>query len=140
MSIREQLIGAWRLISQHTEFPDGSIQETRGKNPTGLLMYDVQGNMSVQLMRTDENSGQHYDLREEATFIQEYHAYFGTYSVHEDKSEVHHHIIGAAYPKYRGTTQIRPFTLEDNTLTLRVFWPDGTIRILVWQKLEGKIS
>lgn len=137
MTIGEKLIGTWRLISQHTEFPDGSIKETRGKNPTGMLMYDAQGNMTVQLMRTDEESGKYFDLRKAETFIQEYHAYFGTYSVHEEKSEVHHHIIGAAFPDYRGTTQVRPFTLEGDTLTLRVFWSDGTIRILVWQKLEG---
>jgi Lipocalin-like domain len=140
MTIREQLIGTWQLISQHTEFPDGNIQATRGENPSGLLMYDAQGNMSVQLMRTDEKSGQHFDLREAATFIQEYHAYFGTYSVHEDIGEVHHHIIGAAFPDYRGTCQIRPFTLEGDTLTLRVFATDDTIRILVWQKLEGRIT
>jgi hypothetical protein len=140
MTIREKLIGTWRIISQHTQFPDGTIQETRGKNPTGLLIYDTQGNMSVQLMRTDEDSGKQYDLRKAETFIQEYHAYFGTYAIHEAKSEVHHHIIGAAFPDYRGTTQIRPFTLEGDTLTLRVFAADDTIRVLVWQKLEGQIT
>lgn len=140
MTIREQLIGTWRLISQHTEFPDSSIEATRGENPTGLLMYDTQGNMTVQLMRTDEKSGQHHDLRKPETFIQEYHAYFGTYSVHEDKSEVHHHIIGAAFPDYRGTTQIRPFSLEGDMLTLRVFATDDTIRVLVWQRLLERLT
>lgn len=96
-------------------------------------MYDALGNMSVHLMRTDERAGAYTDLTQLETAMEGYHAYFGTYAVDETAGIVRHHVIGAAYPPYRGTTQVRHYRLEGDTLTLRV--EAGTeVRVLVWRR------
>ena len=133
MSMRERLIGTWLLVSQHTQYPDGRVVVTRGDAPRGVLMYDALGNMTVQLMRTDARAGDYTDLAQIRTAMEGYHAYFGTWDVDEAAGVVRHHVIGAAYAPYRGTTQIRYFALDDERLTLRVEAETET-RLLVWQR------
>lgn len=139
----QALIGTWQLISQHTEYPDGRIEITRGMQPIGILMYDAQGNMSVQLLRTESIDQHHTDLTTFDTAMDEYHGYFGTYEVDEAEKTVYHNIIGAAFPLYRGTRQVRRFELDGDTLTLRshaTIKGDDTSRILVWQRIHGQIG
>lgn len=51
MSLREQLIGAWKLQS-YVEIPvdDSEPFYPLGKNATGIIMYTPDGYMSAQLM------------------------------------------------------------------------------------------
>jgi len=47
----DQLIGAWRLVSIETIRPNGEvIYPYYGKHPQGLVMYDRNGSMSVQIV------------------------------------------------------------------------------------------
>lgn len=133
MTIHHPIIGTWQLVSQHTVYPDGRVVVTRGDAPRGVLMYDALGNMSVQLMRTDAHAGDYTDLSRLDTAMEGYHAYFGTYVIDEAAGVIRHHVIGAAYAPYRGTTQVRHYTLDDDTLTLRV--EAGTEqRVIVWRR------
>jgi len=138
MTVKEQLIGTWRLISQETEFPDGHKEHTRGQNPDGILMYDVFGNMSVHLSRTEEPLNQHTDITVFETVMAEYHAYFGTYEIDEDARIVYHHIVSAVFPPYRGTRQVRHFELDGDELRLYAAATtagDDTKRFLIWHRL-----
>lgn len=141
MTDRERLIGTWRLVAQYTDYPDGRRVETRGPNPVGIIMYDALGNMSVQLMRTDDRAGDYYDLRELATGLEGYHAYFGTYTVDETAQTVTHHIVGAAYPGYRGSDQVRHYAFDGDQLTLTVLATgDDTQRVIVWERLHTTLT
>ena len=52
---REQLIGAWRLVSIETVRPYSEvIYPFYGKHPQGLIMYDRSGWMSVQIRRSPD--------------------------------------------------------------------------------------
>lgn len=139
MSIKEQLIGSWRLISQETRYVDGRREATRGTHPDGILIYDAYGNLSVQLVR----SGEPYETLNLADFdtaMEQYHGYFGTYEVDETAGIVYHHIVGAAFLPYRGTSQVRHFKLEGNRLTLyaEATTPgDDTARYIIWERLDG---
>ncbi len=133
MSMRDRLIGTWLLVSQHTQYPDGRVVVTRGAAPRGVLMYDALGNMAVQLMRTDAQAGDYTDLTQLRTAMEGYHAYFGTWDLDEAAGIVRHHVIGAAYPPYCGTTQVRHYALEGDRLTLRVEAETET-RLLVWRR------
>lgn len=134
-TLKEQLIGAWDLISQYIMYPDGRKVESRGENPIGILMYDANGNMSVQLMRNEEPMLQHTDLTQLDTAMNEYHAYFGTYEVDEEQQIVYHIIEGAMYPPYRGTKQIRHFVLDGDMLYLKnLNTGDETKREIVWRR------
>lgn len=130
-----RFVGTWLLVSQHTVFADGASVPSRGENPVGVIMYDAVGNMAVQLMRTDEYAGDYTDLRDLRTAMSGYHAYFGRYEVDEAAHVVRHHVVGSAYPPYRGTTQVRAYTFVDDTLTLKAQSPDqDATRVLVWRR------
>jgi hypothetical protein len=141
--LKDLLVGTWQLISQGTQYPDGRIEASRGENPQGILMYDALGNMSVQLMRTDHRAADYTDLAQIATAFEGYHAYFGTYDVEETEKIVRHHIIGAAYLPYRGTVQVRHYEFSGEAhhqLILKAAGSDGTTRILLWERVTGRLS
>lgn len=130
-------IGTWRLISQNTHHPDGSITPSRGEQPAGILMYDAAGNMSVQLMRTDDQAQAFTDMQALTTAMDGFLAYFGTYEVDEARQLMMHHLTGASYFGYRGTTQIRQYEFNGDLLTLKALAPDGvSLRVLIWQRVR----
>jgi hypothetical protein len=133
--MKEALVGTWLLVSQHTLMPDGTRVADRGEGAQGILMYDADGYMSVQLMRTDERAGEFTDLSDFRTAMEGYHAYFGRYEVDEAAGIVRHLVTGSAYMPYRGSTQVRGYSLDGDTLTLRSDSKvDGLTRLLVWQR------
>jgi hypothetical protein len=133
MTIQQQFIGTWKLVSQHTHHPDGTVTPSRGENPVGVIMYDANSNMAVQLMRVDDQAPAYTDLATFETAMSGYLAYFGTYTVDETAQTVTHHVVGASYFGYRNTQQVRQYKFEGDTLTLQAESND-TRRVLVWQR------
>ena len=128
-------VGTWLLVSQHSVYPDGTTRPSRGENAAGILMYDQDGNMAVQLMRTDEHATEYTDLSTLKTAMEGFHAYYGRYEVDEEAQIVRHYVIGSGYFDYRGSTQSRHYTFEGDTLTLEANSPfDDSTRVLVWQR------
>lgn len=119
-----EFIGTWKLVSAEYRRANGDTLEMYGAHPIGVLMYDADGNMSVQLMRQDRPrfavadrlGGTPDEIR--AAF-QGYQAYFGTYSVDEAKRTVTHHLQGALLPNWVGVDQVRLYELTENQLQLR---------------------
>lgn len=141
MTAAQQFIGTWQLVSQYNHYPDGECVPSRGKNPQGLLMYDAYLNMSVQLIRTDEERGLFTDLRDIHTAMQGFLAYFGTYEVDSVQNIVKHHLHGASFSAYQGTTQVRHYHFEGDQLTLKAASPlDDATRILVWQRVTAALK
>jgi len=64
-SAQDQLAGTWVLVSVYIEAPDGSRFDAFGANPTGILIMDGNGHISVQFMvwsseiRVQRPSGRH---------------------------------------------------------------------------------
>ena len=52
-SLKEQLVGAWTLVSAVDILPDGSKSEPWGSNPKGAYMFDANGRFAQMLMRSD---------------------------------------------------------------------------------------
>ena len=128
-------VGTWLLVSQHSVYPDGTTRPSRGENAAGILMYDRGGNMAVQLMRTDEHATEYTDLSTLKTAMQGFLAYYGRYEVDEEAQIVRHYVIGSSYFDYRGSTQIRRYTFEDDTLTLEAKSSfDDSTRVLIWRR------
>jgi hypothetical protein len=133
-------VGTWLLVSQHTIYPDGRVEITRGEHPRGVLIYDALGNMSVHLMRTDGDAERYTDLTAFETAMGGYHAYFGTYEVSEAEGIVRHFVVGAAYPPYRGSVQERHYAFDGDQLMLTVHATDGTQRVIEWLRARQKMS
>jgi hypothetical protein len=122
--LREQLIGAWKLVS-YTEHPtDGSEPfHPLGESPQGIIMYTPDGYMSAQLSLPDRSqfaSGDWFDATDaeykaEAT---SYIAYTGPFEVDEEKGELFHTMFVSLFPNWTGQTQQRVVSLEGDTLKL----------------------
>lgn len=135
MTIQQQFIGTWRLIDQQSFREGGTSAYPRGEEALGILMYDAAGNMQVQLARQGSAGG---DMSSFKTAMENFLAYFGTYTIDESAQTVTHHVVGSSYPGYVGTNQVRQFALDGDTLTLTAkgFGGDGEAetRVLRWRR------
>ena len=65
-----------------------------------------------------------------------YDSYFGRFTVDEKAGTVTHHVEGSLFPEDLGDDWVRPFTLQGDTLTLRLTGEDGLTRTLVFQRMR----
>ena len=134
----ERLIGDWRLISQIERRAGGDEHFPRGEHPVGLLIYNGDGRMAVQLMRRDPAG----DLNDFQTALEQYLGYYGRYSVDTERQIVTHHLEACSYAPWIGTDQARGFAFsdEDRHLTLTAETPIGgetVTRVLVWERITA---
>lgn len=136
MAAHDPFIGAWQLISQVALDADGQPSDARGEHPVGLLIYQPNGWMSVQLMRRERRSG--LSLNSVHTAMSEYLGYFGTYVVNPTAETVTHFVIGASFPGYINTQQVRYYRFEEEgdrlILAAEATLPGQTQRILTWKR------
>ncbi len=87
-SSKEQLVGAWTLVSADSVRPDGSRVPVFGPNPKGIMTFTHDGyfaliQMRAELPRIAANSRDKGTPEENKAIVQGSIAYFGTYSVNE---------------------------------------------------------
>jgi len=123
-SLASQIVGSWDLVNYERRDESGTVAEAYyGDNPLGNLVYAASGDMSVHLVdpRIGEFESRDY-LRGTPAEVEEayegYFGYFGTYTVDEDAETVTHHVIGASFRGYTGSSQTRFFELDGNRLGL----------------------
>lgn len=140
--IRSRLIGTWRLVSFHEERNSGEIV-----SPTedqGQLIYTAEGRMSAQLMHASRARFAKGDWREATAEERvrawlEYFAYYGTFSIDEEKRAVIHHVEGSSFPNLVGTRQVRYFRFEGERLVLNADGEWGKVQA-VWEKIASSNS
>jgi hypothetical protein len=86
--IKEQIVGAWTLVTVTAERPDGSKAEPFGNNPKGIIIFTADGHFSLLQSRADvpklaENDRAKATPEEAKAVVSSSIAYFGTYSVNE---------------------------------------------------------
>lgn len=151
-SVREQIIGSWRLVSRVTRTANGEVlaDPNLAVIPTGFLVYDRSGHVAAQLSRRGrsvEMLGDECKLAvatrstpNTAQTILGYDAYFGTFTVDENQGFVTHHLESALFPGDIGRDVKRNFKLSDDRLSLSfdTTTQDGTpiTRSLVWERLR----
>jgi hypothetical protein len=128
-TLREQLIGAWKLVSYLEKPVDGSAPfYPMSEKPMGIIMYTPDGYMSAQLMHPDRKhfaSGDWFDgtddeYRQEAS---SYIAYSGPFHVDEEKQTLTHSMYVSLFPNWTGQTQPRVVRLEGDLLHLSTAAP-----------------
>jgi lipocalin-like protein len=124
--VRQQLIGAWRLVSDE-EPVNGKLTKLE---QTGILTYTSDGHMSVQIMDKDPKR------RPAGGPVQYsangYEGYFGTFDVNETAHSVTHHVQGALVRSLIGKDLTRIYTFSGKQLVLKSSRPDEDWRI-VWE-------
>ena len=124
--VRQQLIGAWRLVSDE-ETVNGKLTKL---DQTGILTYTSDGHMSVQIMDKNPNDS---DVGAPMQYSANgYEGYFGTFDVDEAAHSVTHHVQGALVRSLIGKDLTRIYTFSGKQLVLTSSRPDERWRI-VWE-------
>ena len=140
-SLKEQLVGAWTLVSASTKLPDGS--PAWGANPIGLTIYTDNGRYSTQLVRSDlpkfasNNRTQGTPEEYKAVVIGSITS-FGTYTVNEANKTITIRYDGSTFPNRKGTEETRPFVIEGDELRITNPAPStgGPTSQLVWRRAK----
>jgi hypothetical protein len=142
--LRDQLIGAWKLVSYVAKPVDGSAPfYPMGEKPMGIIMYTPDGFMSAQLMCPDRSpfaSGDMFDgtaeeYREEAST---YIAYSGPFHVDEEKKTLTHSMFVSLFPNWTGQTQPRVVKIDGDILHLSTASPIKSSGKTVMSYLQWK--
>src|SRR5262245_57339040 len=120
---KEQLAGAWSLVSIEFVRPDGSRTSTFGANPKGIAFFDATGHYIISVMRSDRpkyviNNFAEGTAEENKATAQGTITYFGTYSVNEADRTIAIRIEGSSFPNWNGTDQKRIFAIAGDELKL----------------------
>jgi hypothetical protein len=119
--LREQLIGAWRLLIDDTVRPDGSKNPNFGPNPNGIVIFDASGHYALELSRSNNpkfaaNNRAQGTAEENKAVVSGAVAHFGTYAVDEADKTLTFHIESSSFPNLEGALQKRQITLTGDDL------------------------
>jgi Lipocalin-like domain len=122
-SIRDKAVGTWRLLSVESLRSNGqSLNIWMGPHPIGLIIYQPNGYMAVQIMHDPRPTfaesrvtGTGDELRN--AYFGNY-AYWGTYTVDEAESTIEHKIQSSLWPEEVGGTRKRTLRFEGTKLVL----------------------
>jgi hypothetical protein len=120
-SLKDQLVGAWTLVSTKYKFPDGTTVDTFGPNPRGTMILDASGRMALINMRTSlpkfaANDRTKGTPEENKAIVEGSFVVFGTYTVNESDHTLITHVEGSTFPNFDGADQKRSFTLAGDEL------------------------
>jgi hypothetical protein len=117
ISARDELTGAWHLVSMEEPGPDGRLRHITDR--TGQLIYTPDGHMSVQLMYPPSESAVSNDYVRNG-----YEASFGSYSVDETAHTVTHHVQASVTHGLVGKDLTRAFQFSNGQLIIKSTRPD----------------
>jgi hypothetical protein len=124
ISLRDQLIGAWKLVSYVEEPVDGSaLSYPFGEDAQGIIMYTPDGFMSAQLSvrkRAPFASDDWYkgEREEFAAAASSYFAYTGPFQVDEEAQTLTHSMFISLFPNWIGQTQPRVVHIDRDFLII----------------------
>ena len=125
-TLREQLIGAWRMVDAETvDLATGASSPFSGKRGpySGLIVYLANGLMSVQfasqrgVVRASVGRDQ-LTADEESAYFETYFGYFGKFEVDEQARLVRHQPEGSILGSQVGKTLVRWIKIDGDLLTL----------------------
>jgi hypothetical protein len=142
-SLKEQLLGAWNLISIDYVRADGSRSSTFGDNPKGIAFFDGNGHYIISVMRSDRpkyavNDRFQGTADENRATVQGTITYFGTYTVSEADRTISIHVVSSSFPNWNGADQKRIFTItgEELKLTNPIASTGGGTTEVVWRRAK----
>jgi hypothetical protein len=131
-TLKEQLIGAWTLVTIDATAKDGTKRQEFGANPKGILILDASGRYAVVQSRPDRPKFKATDnirLDTPATEFGEaaraFAANFGTWSVNEADKTLIRQFEGALIPNAEGMETKSSIGLAGDELKLSSTSPTG---------------
>jgi hypothetical protein len=143
MSLKEQLVGTWTLVSSDQVRSDGSTLKQFGANPKGINVFDANDRFFLMIASADNAKIVSYDpsktnSEEIDSLIVEPMAYYGTYTVNEAERVAILHLEASTFPNQVGTDQKRIITsLTVDDLKYRIPGATSGIQVhQVWKRAE----
>jgi hypothetical protein len=129
--VAKRFVGAWRYIGTTI---DGKPRPDRGANPRGMIYYTTGGHMAVQIApdRERKKAGKEMTPEEAKNAVENYIAYFGTYTIDERASTVTHHRESSVQPGDAGPL-VRAYEFVGDRLILR---PPGSTQEITWERVK----
>jgi hypothetical protein len=124
-TLKDRIVGTWKIVSWETVRPDGQVINVwMGPHPTGLIIYQPNGYMAVQIMadprptfaQLPSTTPSSSDEFRNAFFG--YYAYWGTYTVGAAGNSVIHNVQGSERPHEVGRTYERLVLMEGTSIVL----------------------
>jgi len=122
-SLKDQLVGAWTLVSRDNTAPDGTKGQPFGPNPRGILILEGSGRYAWMVGRPDRpklksTNASQVTAAELGAAAQGFGANFGTWSVNEADKTLTYRFEGALRPNNEGTEEIDSVSLAGDELKL----------------------
>jgi hypothetical protein len=138
--VKEEIVGAWSLVSVTSEMDDGSKGEPFGPSPKGIIIFSNDGHFSLFQSGADipkivANDRAKATPEEAQTIVASSIAYYGTYSIDENTKVILVNLAASTYANVAAIpNQKRTITLltsdelkfdnprTPNGMTLRTTW------------------
>jgi Lipocalin-like domain len=140
---RDELVGAWRLLSWENQAADGQVTHPMGTDALGYVIYAADGRFSVTISRRGRAGFAAGDLlsgttEEKARAVEGFVAYAGRYTFLGDR--VIHHVELSLFPNWVGSDQERWVELAKDRLTLSasplLLAGRQQVPRLVWERVD----
>jgi hypothetical protein len=137
-------VGTWRIVDIETRPVAGGGSPTYpiGRNLTGYIVYGSDGRMHAQIMHGDavrppRDAAGEMPIEQQAGAFRTYIAFFGGYTVDEQRGTIVHHVEGDLNPRNIGNDDTRFIELSDARLSLNTYaqGPQGE-RLITRRVLE----
>jgi len=143
-SLKEQLVGTWKLVSSHNIRSDGSKIDQYGPNANGILIYTSDGHFALVNTRADlpkfaSNSRDRGTPEEYKAVGQGSIAYFGTYTINEADKVIAAKIEGSTFPNAIGGPDQKRIITSHTADELKFTNPaatSGATLELVWKRAK----
>ena len=124
-SLKDSVVGTWKIISWESLRPNGQILNIwMGLHPTGLIIYQPNGYMAVQIMADPRptfvqipgTTPPPYDEFRNAFYG--YYAYWGKYTINDAGNGVVHDVQGSERPGEVGLKYQRAVSIDGTKLVI----------------------
>jgi hypothetical protein len=142
-TLKEQLIGAWTLVSIIATNKEGAKSDRRGPNPKGLLIFEANGRYSVLTSRSDIpkfaiNNVDQGTAEENKAVVTGMIANVGTWSVDETTKTITTNIEAGSFPNLNGNSQKRIISslTADELKYVNAASATGTVDEATWRRAK----
>ena len=123
---KHDIVGCWKMVEAWDKDDSGALTYPWGNPPLGYWVYDAAGNVSVQISLNPplSNLGDGWwtatppPVNEMVESLNNYMAYFGTYTADYASGTVTHNVVTDVLRQYTGTAQARPFAIVKGELLI----------------------
>ena len=134
-SLKDQLVGAWTMVSNEVTAPNGAKEQFYGANPKGVLILDASGQYAFVAGRLDRakfKNASRFELdatpAELKAALLGFGANAGTWSVNEADKTLTRRYESAVIPNNEGSEQKNSVNLSGDQLKLTVTSPVTGVR------------